>query len=136
MNRRCMNRDLVAELPHDISLLVFSYFDVWALLLTKWVCRSWCSICTKAIDYKRGPFFRTLGELKRAVARYYSLHSAKTVVPSADLEWVASTYGYVINKWDVSHVVDFSCLFEGLFDFNEDISLWDVGCAEDMSFMF
>jgi hypothetical protein len=51
-----------------------------------------------------------------------------------DLEWIAGTYGYPINKWNVScHVVDFSCIFLGLFKFNEDISLGDVGSATDIS---
>lgn len=40
-----------------------------------------------------------------------------------------------LTSLDVSHVSDFSHLFEGL-KFNGDISMWNMSNAEDISFMF
>jgi hypothetical protein len=50
---------------------------------------------------------------------------------------IAVTYGWPINKWDVSIVQDFfSYLSIGLSDFKEDIALWDTSQATTMEEMF
>lgn len=41
-----------------------------------------------------------------------------------------------IEKWDVSRVTDFSCMFFRAENFNSDISGWDVGQAVNMRDMF
>ncbi len=41
-----------------------------------------------------------------------------------------------IEKWDVSRVTDFSCMFFRAENFNSDISGWDVGRAVNMRDMF
>jgi len=38
--------------------------------------------------------------------------------------------------WDVSNVTDMSYVFDGVSDFNSDISSWDVSNVTDMSYMF
>ena len=41
-----------------------------------------------------------------------------------------------IDQWDVSNVTNMDCMFEGLSDFNCDLSNWDVSKVENMDSMF
>ena len=46
-----------------------------------------------------------------------------------------SEYG-AMPDWDVSNVTDMSNMFDGVSDFNADISSWDVSNVTNMSYMF
>ena len=41
-----------------------------------------------------------------------------------------------IDQWDTSNVTNMDCMFEGLSDFNCDLSSWDVSKVENMDSMF
>ena len=41
-----------------------------------------------------------------------------------------------ISTWDVGHVTDMSCMFDGASKFCGDLSAWDVSRVTDMSYMF
>ena len=41
-----------------------------------------------------------------------------------------------LNFIDTSRIIDMSYLFDGMEDFNGDISQWNVSNVEDMSYMF
>jgi surface protein len=45
-------------------------------------------------------------------------------------------YDHDISNWDVSHVTNMSSMFENFKSFNQDLSLWDVSSVENMSSMF
>jgi surface protein len=49
---------------------------------------------------------------------------------------LADTYGFPINKWDVSQVKCFSGVFENQNTFNEPIHAWDTSNAKWMIRMF
>jgi hypothetical protein len=61
--------------------------------------------------FSRGDSFRTKSELRSAL----------------------EDYGITVGDWQVSEVLDFSFLFTGYPDFNEDISGWDVSRGETLS---
>ena len=42
----------------------------------------------------------------------------------------------LISTWNTSRVTDFSWLFEGQSEFNDDISAWDTSNVTNMSWMF
>ena len=46
-----------------------------------------------------------------------------------------ATYGH-ISTWETGGVTDMERLFEGAYDFNEDIGAWDTSAVTDMSDMF
>ena len=68
--------------------------------------------------------FTTKDSLKTAVRAY-----------NADPTAAIATYGPIAN-WDVSAITDMSFLFNGLTNFNTDISSWDTSSVTDMSYMF
>jgi hypothetical protein len=72
-------------------------------------------------DYKKdtmnnaiiGPrAFQSKEELKRALRKYCAAHN---------VDDIARTYGYPIDKWDVSQLQDMSGLFVGMERFDEYI---------------
>ena len=72
---------------------------------------------------------------------YLSLCPLTSLPPTADLEdtelagrnsTAAEVYGYPMGTWNVSLIFDFSALFLGYADFNEDISAWDTSSATTM----
>jgi surface protein len=52
------------------------------------------------------------------------------------VEELAALHGWPIGKWDVSNITDFSNIFCGIEDFNEDTSKWNTGKATTMRRMF
>ena len=76
---------------------------------------------SKTRKYRYGYQFTTRDELKDAVEAYYYEGDR--------------SYG-PIGTWDTSCVKDMSFMFNGLRNFNEDISSWDTSNVENMSNMF
>jgi surface protein len=117
--------------------------DVKTLIEKKRVCRTWRGTCTEAMDAKQTSatrnIFSTNQELCHAVEKYFGYnfrtgwHSQRN--PQEAKEF-AQTYGYPINKWDVSTVQDLSYVFHDVHTFNEDISSWNVFHASTMAKMF
>ena len=62
----------------------------------------------------------------RAAVAEFKAESPDFASPHAEAKW-----GRVAD-WDVSRVHDFSTLFHREKEFNEDLSLWDVGNATTM----
>jgi surface protein len=127
-------------LPDDLWLPILSHLDVKTLIEKKEVCRSWRHTCTEAIDAKRTKAFSTTQELCQAVRKYcgssQATHSYTGQCSPQEAEEFAQTYGYPINKWDVSTLQDFDDIFYKAETFNEDISSWNVSNATTMSEMF
>eukprot|EP00978_Attheya_sp_CCMP212_P046794 scaffold412006_cov51-Attheya_sp.AAC.1 len=95
------------ELPEELAChIIMSFLDVPTLVQKKVVCRNWERICTGVID-RMAPAprttFETREELKTAVKRY-------SKYDASDADVFATTYGWPIDKWDVSRVQDFSRL--------------------------
>jgi surface protein len=139
---------VLSLLPDDLLLPILSHLDVKTLIEKKEVCRSWRHTCTEAIDAKRTKAFSTNKELCQAVRKYcgYIAHEEDDsdnddgnytgqCSPQVAEEF-AQTYGYPINKWDVSAVQNFDGIFDKVDTFNEDISSWNVSNVTNMSGMF
>jgi surface protein len=133
-----------APLPEDLLLLILSHLDASTLIEKKQVCRIWRHACTEVIDAKQTfttrKVFTSNEELRKAVKKYCGFnqatwHSTGRCTPKGAEEF-AQTYGYPINKCDVSNLQDFSHIFNGVYTFNEDISSWDVSRATTMEGMF
>eukprot|EP00978_Attheya_sp_CCMP212_P040676 scaffold224851_cov52-Attheya_sp.AAC.1 len=103
-------------LPEDVGRYILSFLGVPTLVQKKAVCRSWRVILTNTIRQKAPTPkpFPSKRELKEAVEKYseYNL---------VDAEEFAQTYGWPIDRWDVSHVEDFRGLFYRKEFFNEKI---------------
>jgi surface protein len=121
------------SLPDELVLSILSHLDVITLIGKKRVCRKWRQMCNGAIDAKQTSATKkavmTNTELREAVTRYCSGN------PDVKEE-IAQTYGWPINKWDVSNLKVFSQAFASRSTFNEDISSWDVSHATTMVGMF
>jgi surface protein len=140
IKRRRLNPVSSPSLPEELLPSILSHLDVVSLIQKKRVCRSWRDFCTVAIDAKRTPTtrkaFSTNQELRQAVETYcWEFHGPPAADPE-DMETIAQTYGYPINKWDVSTLQDFSSIFRDAHTFNEDISSWNVSNATTMEGMF
>jgi hypothetical protein len=123
-----------ASLSTDMVTEVLSILDFQTLLRNRVVCKEWHIMCTFAIDSKRAnsgisQSFEINQELCNAVARYKGNNPHVA-------EELASRYGWPINKWDVSKVEDFSCIFKGKLTFNEVISSWNTTQVTRMADMF
>ena len=73
--------------------------------------------------------FKSKKELKDAVDKYCAKNPE-------DMDVIAATYGYPIDKWNVSQITDMSTLFYCKGTFNEQIGSWDVSSVTDMDNMF
>jgi surface protein len=124
-----------SALPQELFLDIASHWDVVTLVEKKRVSRDWKQRCTDAIDAKRTESskkaFSTNGELRDAVAQYCGYKEVTT-----DAEEIGTTYGWPINKWDVSILQDFSHIFNSNRGFNEDIGSWNISNATSMRQMF
>eukprot|EP00978_Attheya_sp_CCMP212_P021638 scaffold63473_cov33-Attheya_sp.AAC.1 len=120
------------EVPDELASLIMTFWDVPTLVEKKAVSRHWKRLCTDVIDQKapvpRKPF-QTRDELKTALQKY-------TRYDATDADSLAETYGWPIDKWDVSVVQDFSFVFRSYKSFNESIGSWDVSNATSMQHMF
>ena len=151
------------SMPEEVIPAILSHFNVKTLIEKKLVCRNWSQICTEAIDMKKTKAFTTTEELLEAVSyycgyrnffnkeckfeEYFTAEEKEKFEATRKWKFVdyhgpdqaeefATTYGYPINKWDVSNVEDFSNLFDSQGRFNEDISSWDVSRGRTMESMF
>eukprot|EP00978_Attheya_sp_CCMP212_P043944 scaffold295518_cov38-Attheya_sp.AAC.1 len=119
-------------LPEDVGRHILSFLDVPTLVQKKNVCRSWRILFTNTINQKAPTpnAFTSHVELKVAVKK-----NAKHNL--VDAEEFAQTYGWPIDRWDVSRIKKFSRLFDlHKESFNEDIGSWNVSNATDMACMF
>eukprot|EP00978_Attheya_sp_CCMP212_P037268 scaffold174456_cov65-Attheya_sp.AAC.1 len=114
-------------LPEDVGRHILTFLDVPTLVQKKVVCRSWRTLFTDIIRQKAvtPKAFQTRKELRDAVHKYAKYNRV-------DAEEYAQTYGWPIDRWDVSHVEDFSHLFCYKKSFNEYIGSWDVSSASSM----
>jgi surface protein len=131
-NRVQNNMDFTENnVPDDVLLYILSFLNVPALIQKKAVCRSWQTHITNTIEQK-APIpkaFESKAELKTAVDKY-------TKYELVDADEFATTYGWPIGRWNVSHVKDFQAVFRGTELFNEDISSWDTSSVTNMWAMF
>lgn len=95
------------------ALVVYTlpFFDLPSLLQMEIVSQTWRRCCRRAIDAKlegngtgKPKPFETKQELQCVVDQYCS-------EDPKEMEAMAATYGYPINKWDVSPITDMSELF-------------------------
>lgn len=130
----CMVQSMLQELPNELMPEILQYLCAGTLSQMKELNTAWKEACTIAINIKwtagTKKVFRTAQELRYAV-RKYTAHTFE------DVDDFATTYGYPINKWDVSRLEDFSyLLFWCQKHFKEDISRWNVSRAINMRAMF
>jgi surface protein len=131
------------ELPQEL-LLDSIPLGCSTLIEKKRVCRDWNQLCTDAIDAQRTEettkkAFTTEQERELDVKKYCghivrSRYSQRC--SQEDAEEFATTYGWPMNKWDVSNNQDFSYIFSVNLGFNEDIVLWNTSNATSMNSMF
>eukprot|EP00978_Attheya_sp_CCMP212_P045529 scaffold349877_cov27-Attheya_sp.AAC.2 len=74
------------------------------------------AICQKALTPKA---FQTHAELKQAVTKYTNYNLV-------DADELAETYGWPIDRLDVSNIQNFDSLFIGKRLFNENIGSWNT----------
>eukprot|EP00978_Attheya_sp_CCMP212_P033927 scaffold139664_cov55-Attheya_sp.AAC.2 len=120
------------ELPEEMVHHILTFLDVATLAQKRTVCRLWRELCTTAIDQKapiHRTAFETNDELRGAVKKY-------TMYKADDAEEFAATYGWPMDKWDVSRVQNLSSIFHGNHEFNENMGSWNVSNATRMDFMF
>jgi surface protein len=87
----------------------------------------------------RESLFSTNHELCQAVKKYCGYNKDTIACWQCDpqeAEAFAQTYGYPINKWDISALEGFSFVFIYTSSVNEDISSWNVSKATTMCAMF
>jgi hypothetical protein len=117
------------------ALVVYalSFLDVKTLLQKESVNKAWRNLWKQTIHSKcgqNGPkAFESNEELRDAVAKYRNYDASA-------MEEIACTYGYPIDKWDVFQVKDMTCVFEGMYKFNESIESWDMSSVVTMKNMF
>jgi surface protein len=117
--------------PEDVGRHILSFLDVPTLVQKKAVCRSWQLLFTDAIHQKAliPKAFQSDEELDKAVAKY-------TKYNIVDADEFAETYGWPIDRWDVSNIQSFCCLFSGKSSFNENIGSWNTSNVTNMTGMF
>ena len=128
------NPEWTFPLCSNVLLEVLEYLDVASLVEKKQVSSQWQELCVQAIDRKCGGApkpFQTNEELKKVIRKYI-----KSSNNTQEAEEIASTYSWPIGKWDVSHLHDFSGVFQYGTTFNEDISAWDTSRATNIQRMF
>jgi surface protein len=117
--------------PEDVGRHILSFLDVPTLVQKKAVCRSWHILFTDVIRQKAliPQAFQSLAELREAVDKY-------TEYNIVDADEFAETYGWPIDRWDVSNIQDFRYLFYSKVSFNESIGSWNTSNATSMRGMF
>eukprot|EP00978_Attheya_sp_CCMP212_P025054 scaffold79864_cov46-Attheya_sp.AAC.1 len=126
----CMPPALKAVLE-DLAPHIINFLDVPTLVQKKIVCRSWQRRFTEMIDQKAPTPtrpFQSGQELRDAVNKYVQYDPD-------DADEFATTYGWPIDRWNVSHVDDFRWTFRGKESFNEPIGSWNVSNATTMEGM-
>jgi surface protein len=122
------------ELDEGAFLMyTLSYLDVKTLLQKERVNMTWRKLIRETICGKcsqSGPTaFQSKIELRSAVMNYCKYEASS-------MEEIACTYGYPIDKWDVSLLQDLSEVFMCMDTFNEYIGSWEVSNVTNMDSMF
>uniref|UniRef100_A0A7S2XHU2 BspA family leucine-rich repeat surface protein n=1 Tax=Attheya septentrionalis TaxID=420275 RepID=A0A7S2XHU2_9STRA len=134
---RC-NDDMLPALHavlEDLTPHILSFLDVPTLVRNKAVSRSCKRLFTEAVDRRARSThdspraFQSNQELRDAVNKYEKYEPD-------DAEEFATTYGWPIDKWDVSNVDDFTRIFQGKELFNEPIGSLNVSNGTKMGLMF
>eukprot|EP00978_Attheya_sp_CCMP212_P048616 scaffold550884_cov59-Attheya_sp.AAC.1 len=115
----------------DLTPHIISFLDVPTLVQKKIVCRTWQRRFTETV-HRKAPTprpFNSNQELRDAVNKYANYDPD-------DAEGFATTYGWPMDRWDVSQVDDFRWTFQGKISFNEPIGSWNVSNAKTMAGMF
>ena len=116
--------------PVSVAVYTLSFLDLNEVVRLKTVSKKFRDYSEKAIEFNFQPRISFGGKwsLQDAVKKY--CESKK------NYNEIATTYGYPINKWDVSKIKDFSGLFKQQKQFNEYIGDWNVSNAKCMQEMF
>ena len=129
---------LIPGLPNtDVTDCIFSFLAVGTLLQKQTVSKRFQKQCHKTLDAKKkegAGVFRTNQQLTAATGKVCKCMYEKYSDELA--EEIATKYGFVMNDWDVSEVVDFSYVFSRQRKFNENISNWNVGKGRNFKGMF
>jgi surface protein len=124
-------------LPGEIKKQFFGFLDVKTLSIQREVSREWKQSCEQAIQDKQidgAGVFTTNEELRQAVNKYYKCKYEEYDDELA--EKVAQEHGWVIGRWNVSAVTDFSEVFFEKRRFNEAVGDWAVGSGTNFRYMF
>ena len=129
---------LIPGLPNtDVTDYIFSFLGVRTLFQKQTVSKQFQKQCNKSLKAKKkegAGVFRTKQQLTTAVGKVckcmYEAYSDELA------EEIAREYGFVMNDWDVSEVVDFSYVFSCQRKFNENIRNWNVGKGRNFKGMF
>jgi surface protein len=125
------------DLPGEIKNQFLGFLDVKTLCIHREVSREWKQNCEQAIEDKKkegAGVFRTNKELREAVEAFYSCKYQKYTIALA--EKVCREYGWVIGRWNVSAVANFSQVFYDKHRFNDPIGDWSVGNGTNFYEMF
>lgn len=114
-----------------IVTCMLSFMDVSDVVRFKGVDQKWKELCVDVIkhNFKPKKTFKTKDKLCWAVKKYFKNNKKA-------MDFFGRTYGYPIGKWNVSRITDFSYLFEGHADFNEEIVGWNISNATTLKGMF
>eukprot|EP00547_Thalassionema_nitzschioides_P018380 CAMPEP_0194254454 /NCGR_PEP_ID=MMETSP0158-20130606/32227_1 /TAXON_ID=33649 /ORGANISM="Thalassionema nitzschioides, Strain L26-B" /LENGTH=178 /DNA_ID=CAMNT_0038992493 /DNA_START=90 /DNA_END=623 /DNA_ORIENTATION=+ len=124
---------MVTEID-DLLLEIMSFVDVLTLENIQKVNGRWEIFAewtvNKKLNKNKQKKFQTKEEIIEVVRLYDKRGSIE------DAEWIARTYGWPIDRWDVSEMTDLSTVFAHLCTFNEDIRNWDTSNVKKMVGMF
>jgi Mycoplasma protein of unknown function, DUF285 len=95
---------------------------------------TWLNLCKKTILIKEWSQWPKSFSIQPRIKIYAVEKYCKQEAGAR--EELACTYGYPIDKWDVSHIMDMSKVFWGMDTFNEYIGSWDVSSVTTMRDMF
>ncbi|HLR76781.1 MAG TPA: BspA family leucine-rich repeat surface protein, partial [Balneolaceae bacterium] len=74
---------------------------------------------------------------KKQISKYNATTTCTSgITDMSNLFKRAYDFNRDISRWDVSNVTDMSYMFEMAYDFNQDISHWDVSGVKNMAGMF
>lgn len=122
------------QLDQYTKVNILSYLDVTKLIQKKAVSSEFRELCDRAILAKINPGGPT--KFKKITWLRHYLNMYLTSKRPEDMEYIASTYGYPIGKWDVSQMTSLAGLFVGYAEFKEDLSQWDTSNVRIMTATF
>jgi surface protein len=142
LQQQWQEQDEGALLIHALS-----YLEIEKLLQKERVNKTWRQLIIDIIDAKYcqdgRKAFQSKQELKDVVTKYCKCkkrrgasHRVYCLFGATSMGEIAFTYGYPMDKWDVSQLEDMSGLFEDMITFNECIGSWDVSNVTNMNQMF
>lgn len=94
-----------------------------------------------SFSYRQSKMFHGATAMERApIFTHADLDTLVDMYTSSSTAWLSNgfdkLYGAEINEWDVSHIADFSGIFQGHNDFTESVADWDVSRGTTFSSMF